>query len=84
MNLLKKFCLKTLQVYKVTFIFYRYVNYHAEVFLLLMDYSYVIAFYRQNAWTSKRHHNALDVTVNRSIIRSVIIFKEFDCKVKLL
>ena len=51
---------------------------------LLMDCSYVIAFSRQNDWTSKRHYKALDVTVNQRIILLVGIFKEFDCKVILL
>ena len=49
-----------------------------------MDRSYVIAFSRQNDWTSKCHYKALDVTVNQRIIPSVGIFKEFDCKVTLL
>ena len=49
-----------------------------------MDYSYVIAFSRQNDWRSKRHYKALDVTVNQRIIPSVGIFKEIDCKVALL
>ena len=46
-----------------------------------MDCSYVIAFSRQNDWTSKRHYKALDITANQCIIPSVGIFKEFDCKV---
>ena len=49
-----------------------------------MDCSYVIAFSRQNDWTSKRHYKALYVTVNQRIIPSVGIFKEFDRKVTLL
>ena len=42
-----------------------------------MDCSYVIAFSCQNDWTSKRHYNALDVTVNQRIILSVGIFNPF-------
>ena len=49
-----------------------------------MDCSYVIAFSRQNDWTSKYHYKTLDVTVNQRIIPSEGIFKEFDCKVILL
>ena len=49
-----------------------------------MDCSYVLAFSRQNDWTSKCHYKALDVTVNQRKIPSVGIFKEFDCKVTLL
>ena len=49
-----------------------------------MDCSYVIAFSRQNDWTSKRHYKALEVTVNQRIILSVGIFKEFECIVILL
>ena len=55
---------------------------HFNLFLL-MDCSYVIAFSRQNDWTSKRHYKALDVTINQCIIPSVSIFKQFDCKVIL-
>ena len=47
-----------------------------------MDCSYVIAFFRQNDWTSKRHYKAFDVTVNQCLISSVGIFKELDGKVK--
>ena len=46
--------------------------------------SYVIAFFRQNDWTSKCHYKALDVTVNQRVIPPVGIFKDFDCKVTLL
>ena len=51
---------------------------------LLMDCSYVIAFSRQNDWTSKRHYKALDVDANQCLILSRGMFKEFDCKVILL
>ena len=46
-----------------------------------MDCSDVIAFSRQNNWTSKRHYKALDVTVNQSLIPSMSMFKQFDFKV---
>ena len=49
---------------------------------LLMDCSYVIAFFRQKDWTSKRHYKALDVTVNQCLVPSGDIFKEFDFEVK--
>ena len=50
----------------------------------LMDCSYVIAFSRQNDWTTKRNYKALAIAVNQCIIPKVGIFKEFDCKVILL
>ena len=49
---------------------------------LLMDWSYVIVFPRQNDWTSKCHYKASNLTVNQCLILSVCVFKEFECKVK--
>ena len=49
---------------------------------LLMDWSYVIVFPRQNDWTSKCHYKASNLTVNQCLILSVGVFKEFECKVK--
>ena len=63
---------------------FKFFKHSESIFLLLMDCNYVIAFSRQNDWTSKCHYKALDVTINQRIIPSVGIFKEFDCKVTLL